>query len=73
MSHREIVLFDSVVAIGWPITPSGADGVVVFVEGGWGQVNNALLQKKQRKVLPQTLLIAFLQEPGISLTTAGPT
>lgn len=45
---------DGVVAIGWPVTPSGADGIEVFLQGDG--IDTKLLHEKIKSQLPQYML-----------------
>lgn len=51
---REVSGYDGVVAIGWPITSCGAQGVEVFIEGD--QVDTQKLYEKVSKRLPEYMV-----------------
>jgi len=51
---REASGLDGVVALGWPMTPTGAEGIEVFLEGE--RVDKQLLRSKVAKRLPDYMI-----------------
>ena len=51
---RELAGIDAVIAVGWPITSSGADGIEVFVQAD--ELDAAALKEKLKLRLPQYML-----------------
>jgi acyl-coenzyme A synthetase/AMP-(fatty) acid ligase len=54
MALREAAETDMVVAVGWPVTPSGASGVVAFAANAHVGVDTILVRLKQK--LPSVMV-----------------
>lgn len=56
MAIRRISGFDSVVAIGWPLTISGANGIEVFIGTGDSHIDSKSILSAIREILPEHML-----------------
>lgn len=53
---REAAGVENAIAVGWPSTESGADGVAAFLQGETGDVDEAALQEKLAQRLPPYMI-----------------